>query len=82
MHGDLSKEEQFRAFQKFSKPKVILATNIAETSLTFDGVTSQPKLQLTECRGGDVPRLGRHLQSRPGLPNFHGQPWIVDVGTL
>ncbi len=40
LHGDLSKEEQGRAFQKFPKPKVILATNIAETSLTFEGVTT------------------------------------------
>src|SRR5262249_7895971 len=32
--------EQARAFRKFPKPKVILATNIAETSLTFDGVTT------------------------------------------
>lgn len=40
LHGDLSKEEQGRAFQKFSRPKVILATNIAETSLTFEGVTT------------------------------------------
>ena len=40
LHGDLSKEEQARAFQKFPKPKVILATNIAETSLTFEGVVT------------------------------------------
>jgi len=40
LHGDLSKEEQARAFQHFPRPKVILATNIAETSLTFDGVTT------------------------------------------
>lgn len=40
LHGDLSKEEQARAFQRFPKPKVILATNIAETSITFEGVTT------------------------------------------
>ena len=40
LHGDLSREEQDRAMQKADRRKVILATNIAETSLTIEGVTA------------------------------------------
>jgi ATP-dependent helicase HrpB len=39
LHGDLEKDEQERIFQASSKPKVILATNIAESSLTIPGIT-------------------------------------------
>jgi len=38
LHGELTKEEQERALRKFPRPKVILATNIAESSLTIPGV--------------------------------------------
>lgn len=38
MHGKLTKEEQGRVFEKSAKPKVILATNVAQTSLTIPGV--------------------------------------------
>ena len=39
LFGDLSKEEQDRAVQPASKRKVILSTNVAETSLTILGVS-------------------------------------------
>ncbi len=38
LHGDLTVEEQDRAIGKQTKRKVILATNVAETSVTIDGV--------------------------------------------
>jgi len=38
LHGGLRAEEQDRAIQPASRRKVILATNIAETSVTIDGV--------------------------------------------
>jgi ATP-dependent helicase HrpB len=38
LHGSLSAEEQNRALQPADRRKVILATNIAETSLTIPGV--------------------------------------------
>jgi ATP-dependent helicase HrpB len=38
LHGGLSLEEQNRALAKSSQIKLVLATNIAETSLTIDGV--------------------------------------------
>jgi ATP-dependent helicase HrpB len=40
LHGDLSPSEQDLAVQPASKRKVILATNIAESSITIDGVTA------------------------------------------
>jgi ATP-dependent helicase HrpB len=39
LHGELSKEEQDRAVQPGTKTKVILSTNVAESSLTIEGVS-------------------------------------------
>lgn len=38
LHGDVLPEEQELAFRSFSKPKVVLATNIAQTSLTIPDI--------------------------------------------
>jgi len=38
LHGGLSLDEQRRAFRSTSQRKVILATNVAETSLTIPGI--------------------------------------------
>ncbi len=38
LHGGLSLEEQQRAFERTPKRKLILSTNVAETSLTIPGV--------------------------------------------
>ena len=40
LYGDLPPEEQDRAVAPASGPKVILSTNIAESSITIDGVTA------------------------------------------
>ncbi|MBL8233385.1 MAG: ATP-dependent helicase HrpB [Bryobacterales bacterium] len=40
LHGDLSPEEQDRAVQPSSRRKVILSTNVAESSVTIEGVTA------------------------------------------
>ncbi len=40
LHGDLPPEQQDRALQKFDRRKIVLATNVAETSVTVDGVTA------------------------------------------
>ena len=40
LHGELSREEQDLALEPSPRTKVILATNVAETSLTIDGVTT------------------------------------------
>ncbi len=40
LYGELSTEEQDRAVEKSSQRKAIFATNIAESSITIDGVTT------------------------------------------
>jgi ATP-dependent helicase HrpB len=40
LHGDLPLDAQHRVLRPAARRKVILATNVAETSLTIDGVTS------------------------------------------
>jgi ATP-dependent helicase HrpB len=40
LHGDLSPSEQDRAVSPSSLPKVILSTNVAESSITIDGVNT------------------------------------------
>jgi ATP-dependent helicase HrpB len=40
LHGDLTADEQDRAVARASKRKVILSTNVAETSVTIDGVVA------------------------------------------
>ncbi len=36
LHGDLTPEEQARCFQHYDLPKVVLSTNVAQTSVTID----------------------------------------------
>lgn len=38
LHGDLPAEDQDRAFESFSHRKIVVATNVAETSITIDGI--------------------------------------------
>jgi len=40
LHGDQSPEEQDRAVLPSEQPKVILSTNVAESSITIEGVTA------------------------------------------
>jgi len=38
LHGEMAPAEQDAAIQRYDRPKVVVATNVAETSLTLDGV--------------------------------------------
>ena len=38
LHGDLSLEDQDRAFAQNPRRKIVVATNVAETSVTIDGI--------------------------------------------
>ncbi|NBQ65669.1 MAG: ATP-dependent RNA helicase, partial [Verrucomicrobia bacterium] len=38
LHGEMPPAEQDAALQRYDRPKVVVATNVAETSLTLDGV--------------------------------------------
>lgn len=40
LHGDLSPAEQRRAVMLAGRPKIILSTNVAETSVTIEGVST------------------------------------------
>lgn len=57
LHGRLSSEDQDRAIGPAARPRVIVATNIAETSLTIDGVTAVIDTGLAKVLRFD-PRLG------------------------
>lgn len=38
LHGDLEPGEQARAFRRYVRPKVVVATNVAQTSITIDDI--------------------------------------------
>ena len=57
LHGSLPPEEQTRALRPADRRKIILATNIAETSLTIDGVDTVIDSGLARVAGYD-PRRG------------------------
>lgn len=40
LHGELSPEEQDRAVRQHDRRKVVLSTNVAETSVTIDGIVA------------------------------------------
>lgn len=40
LHGDLPPAEQDRALSRGERPKIVLSTNVAETSLTLEGVAA------------------------------------------
>ncbi len=61
LYGDLSAEAQDQVLDDIGRRKIILATNVAETSLTIDGVTavidSGQARQLQVCPATGLPRL-------------------------
>ncbi len=65
LHGSLPPTDQQKIFEKFSRPKVVLATNIAESSLTIPGLKR-------------VLDSGWHRQSRyswwSGIPRLETRP--------
>lgn len=38
LHGELSRSEQRACFQRYPRPKVVVATNVAQTSITIDDI--------------------------------------------
>ncbi len=56
LHGSLSSEDQDRALRPGIGRKVVLSTNIAETSLTIDGVTTVVDTGLARVAGFDPTR--------------------------
>ncbi len=66
LYGALQREEQERVFAELGRNKVILATNIAETSLTIDGVTTVIDSGLAKVPRY-VPRAGLSLLREEGI---------------
>ncbi len=62
LHGDLTPAEQDRAVAPASQRKVILATNVAESSVTVEGVTA--------VIDSGLARIATHSQWT-GLPTLH-----------
>src|SRR6185503_4619930 len=65
LHGDLTAEEQDRAVGPARQRKVILATNVAETSVTIDGVAC--------VIDSGLARIARH-SPWSGLPSLQIEP--------
>ncbi len=84
-HGNLSMEEQGLIFQNFpGKRKVIVATNIAETSITIDGVVYVVDSGLIKQVGFDketgFPSLDRVQHSRAGCIQRAGRAGRTQAG--
>ncbi len=65
LHGDLTADEQDSAVRPSSRRKVILATNVAETSITIDGVTC--------VIDSGLARIARH-SPWSGIPSLEIEP--------
>nr|MBA2539422.1 ATP-dependent helicase HrpB [Deltaproteobacteria bacterium] len=65
LHGDLTVDEQDRAVARQARRKVILATNVAETSVTIDGVVC--------VIDSGLARIARH-SPWSGLPSLQIEP--------
>ena len=65
LHGDLTADEQDRAVRPGPRRKVILATNVAETSVTIDGVVC--------VIDSGLARIARH-SPWSGLPSLQIEP--------
>jgi ATP-dependent helicase HrpB len=72
LHGDLAPEEQDRAVRPGKRRKVILSTNVAESSLTIEGVRAvidSGLARVAHARAGqDQPRLS-HAARGPRRPH-------------
>ncbi|WP_394821226.1 ATP-dependent helicase HrpB [Pendulispora albinea] len=77
LHGDLSPAEQDRAIRPAERHKVILATNVAESSVTIDGVVAVVDSGLARVMGHDpwsgLPRLRVEKVSRASATQRAGR---------
>jgi ATP-dependent helicase HrpB len=55
LHGELPPEQQDRAVERYESRKIIVSTNVAETSLTIEGVTA-----VIDCGLARVARFDPH----------------------
>src|SRR4029079_7358946 len=55
LHGELPPEQQDRAVARYEARKIIVSTNVAETSLTIEGVTT-----VIDCGLARIARFDPH----------------------
>lgn len=65
LHGELSPDAQDRAVTSGARPKIIVSTNVAETSITIDGVRA--------VIDGGLARIGRY-DARRGINSILVEP--------
>jgi len=85
LHGDLPPEDQDRAFQTFEARKIVVATNVAETSVTIDGVRHVVDAGLARVARYDAERgiqtLGLEKISRASADQRAGRAGRTAPGT-
>ncbi|MBI5070880.1 MAG: ATP-dependent helicase HrpB [Deltaproteobacteria bacterium] len=85
LHGDLSPEEQDRAVRPSRRRKVILSTNVAESSVTIDGVTAVVDSGLARVAShspwSGLPRLALAKISRASAAQRAGRAGRTRPGT-
>ena len=62
LHGEMAPTDQDAALRRYDRPKVVVATNVAETSLTLDGVKA-----VVDC---GLARMAKY-DPRRGLETLH-----------
>lgn len=88
LHGQLSKEDQALAFDLYDRPKIVVTTNIAQTSLTIPGINAvvdsglERRIEVehgVECldvhhisQADVAQRRGRAGRTEPGIYVYHG----------
>ena len=92
LHGDLPPEQQDQALQQLDRRKVVLATNVAETSVTVEGVTAvvdtglarqmefDPSVGMDRLAAGPRSR-GPRPTSGPAAPGGRGRGCACGCGT-
>jgi len=80
LHGDLPPAEQARAVQPADRRKVILSTNVAESSVTIEGVTTVIDSGLARVASqspwSGLPRLAAKM----GMYDLLGMPGLLPMG--
>ncbi len=84
LHGDLDKAEQDRAISQGKRHKIILSTNIAETSLTLEGVVAVIDSGLVRSAGhspwSGLPTLSTQKTSQASATQRAGRAGRVREG--
>ncbi len=95
LHSQLTAEEQELAFKSYDRPKIVLATNIAETSITIPDIDAvidsglERRVELIDgvetlaigpiSRFNVLQRMGRCGRTGPGIYIYHGVISIDDL---